>query len=51
MSEKIEVTKERLHDYQLKIIEGSNFSLGKNKKLILNLGNRRKYKIHYQNFI
>ena len=29
--------------------EDNNFSLGKNKKLIPNLGNKRKYKFHYQN--
>ena len=34
--------------YQLEVI-GDNFSLGKNKKLISNLGNKRKYKLHYQN--
>ena len=34
--------------YQLEVI-GDNFFLGKNKKLISNLGNKRKYKLHYQN--
>ena len=37
-----------LPKYQLEVI-GDNFSLGKNKKLISNLGNKRKYKLHYQN--
>ena len=29
--------------------EDNSFSLGKNKKLIPNLDNKRKYKLHYQN--
>ena len=46
--EKIEVKKEALSDYQLKIKEGNNFSLGKNKKLFPNLDNKSKYILHYQ---
>ena len=46
--EKIKVTKEILHEYQLQIIE-DNFSWGKNEKLIINLGNKRKHELHYQN--
>ena len=42
--EKIKVTEEMFSKYQLQIIEDNNFSLGKNKKLIPNLGNKRKYK-------
>ena len=38
-----------LTKYQLQITEDNNFSLGKNKKLISNLGNKRKYKFHNQN--
>ena len=38
-----------LFKYQLQIIEDNNFSLGKNKKLIANLGNKRKCKLHNQN--
>ena len=38
-----------LSDYQLQIIEHNNFFLGKNKKLFPNLGNKRTYKLHYQN--
>ena len=38
-----------LSEYQLQIIESNNFSLGKNKKLIPNLSNKRKYKLNYQN--
>ena len=41
--------KEMLTKYQLQITEDNNFSLGKNKKLIPNLGNKRIYKFHYQN--
>ena len=36
-----------LSEYQLQIIEDKIF--GKNKKLILNLGNKRKYKLYHQN--
>ena len=35
-------------EYQLQIIDDNNFSLGKNKSLC-NLGNKIKYKFHYQN--
>ena len=41
---KVKVTEEMLSEYQLQIIEDNNFSLGRNKKLIFNLGNKRKYK-------
>ena len=34
---------------QLQIIKDNNFSLGKNKKPISKLSNKRKYKLHYQN--
>ena len=46
--EKIEVTEKLLSDYQLQIIGDNNVCLGKNKKLIPNVGNKRKYKLHYQ---
>ena len=39
-----------LSEYQIKIIEDNKFSLAKTKKLIPNLGNKRKYQLHYQNF-
>ena len=48
-SEKIKVTEEMLSKYQLQIMKDNNFSLGKSKKLIPNLGNKIKYKLHYQN--
>ena len=46
---KIKLTEKILCKYQLKIIEDNNFSLGKNRKLIPNRSNKRKYKLHYQN--
>ena len=45
---KVKVTKEMLPDYQLQITEDKNIFLGKNKKLIPNIDNKRKYKLHYQ---
>ena len=47
--EKIKLTEEMLFKHQLKIIEDSNFSLGKNKTFVPNLGNKRKFKLHYKN--
>ena len=46
--EKIKVRKQMLSECQLQIIEGNNFSFGKNKKRIPNLDTKRKYKLHYQ---
>ena len=40
--QEIAVRKEMLSDDQLQIIEDNNFFLGKNKKFILNLGNKIK---------
>ena len=41
-----------LSKYQLQIIKDNDFSLGKKKKLIPNLGDKKKkkkkYKLHYQ---
>ena len=50
LHKKIKVTKEMLPKYQLQIIEYKNFAFGKSKKFIPNLVNKKKYKIHYQNF-
>ena len=47
--ETIEVTEKMLPHYQLKTVEDNNFSLDENKKLIPNLVNKRKHKLHYQN--
>ena len=44
----MKITKKLLPDYQLKIIEDNEFFLGKNEKLIVNLGNKRKYKLQLQ---
>ena len=33
----------------MQVIKDKNFSLGKNKKLILSLGNKRKHNLHNQN--
>ena len=49
VGQKIAVRKEMLSDDQLQIMEDNNFFLGKNKKFILNLGNKVKYKLQYQN--
>ena len=38
-----------MSDYELQIIEDNNFYLGKSKKNIPNLVNRRKYKLYCQN--
>ena len=38
-----------LSDYQLQIINDKDFSLVESKKLSLSQGNKRKYKLHYQN--
>ena len=40
--EKIEVSKDLLSNYQLQIKDDENFSLGRNKKRIPNLGNKVK---------
>ena len=48
MGEKVKIINEMLSEYQLQIIEDNSFSLGKNKKLISNLSNKRKHKLHYQ---
>ena len=40
MGKKIKVA-QKLSEYQLQIIEDTDFSLGKNKKLVLNLSNKK----------
>ena len=49
VDEKIIVIEEMLSAYQLQIIKDKHFSPGKSKKLIPNLGEKEKYKLHYQN--
>ena len=44
--EKIKTQNKMLSECQLQIIEYINYSLGENKKLILNLANKRKCKLH-----
>ena len=51
MGENIKLAEEISREYQLQIIEDNNFTLGKSKNLIPNLSYKRKYKLHYQNFI
>ena len=48
-AEEIKVTKEMLPEYQLQFVKDDNFSLGKNKSLIPNLGNKGNHKLHYKN--
>ena len=48
MGEKIKA-EEMFSKYQLQIKKGNNFPPDKNKRLIPNLGNETKYKLHYQN--
>ena len=47
--EQVKVTEEMMLEYQLQIKKDNSIFLGKNEKLILNLGNKRKYKLHHQN--
>ena len=49
VSETLKVTEQILSKYQQKITEDNNFSIAKNKNLIPNLGNKRKYMLHFQN--
>ena len=45
----IKATEDILSKYQLKKLEQILFFLLKTKKLVPNLGNKRKYKLRYQN--
>ena len=47
--EKINIRKEWLSDYCLKIANVHNITIGSVKKLVLNLINKNSYKIHYRN--
>ena len=47
--EKINIPKEWLSDYCLKIANVHNITIGSVKKLVLNLINKNSYKIHYRN--
>ena len=47
--EKINIPKEWLPKYCLKIANGHNITTGKVKKLVPNLMNKNNYVIHYKN--
>ena len=47
--EKINILKEWLSDYCLKIANGHNITTGTGKKLVPNLMNKNNYVIHYRN--
>ena len=47
--EKINIPKEWLSDYSLKILNACNIITGKVKKLVANLMNKNNYVIHYWN--
>ena len=47
--EKINIPKEWLSDYSLKVLNAHNIITGKVKKLVPNLMNKNYYVIHYRN--
>ena len=47
--DKIETKREMLSDYQLKIADLYNISIGNVKKLVLNFFEKEKYVPHYEN--
>ena len=47
--DKIEIEREMLSDYQLKIADFYNISIGNVKKLVPNFLGKEKYVIHYEN--
>ena len=49
-SDKIEIKREMLSDYQLKIADLDNIPIGNVKKLVPNFFDKEKYVIHYENF-
>ena len=48
-ADKIEIKKELLSDYQLKIADRCNIPIGNVKKVVLNFFNKEKLFIHYNN--
>ena len=48
-SDKIEIEREMLSEYQLKIADLQNISIGSVKKLVPNVFDKEKYALHYQN--
>ena len=47
--DKIEIKRELLSDYQLKIADRYNIPIGNVKKLVPNFFDKEKYVIHYEN--
>ena len=47
--DKIEIKREMLSEYQLKIADLYNISIGNVKKLVSNFLDKEKYVIHYEN--
>ena len=47
--DKIEIKREMLSQYQLKIADLYNIPIGKDKKFVPNFYDREKYVIHYEN--
>ena len=47
--DKIEIKREMLSNYQLKIVDFYNISFGTIKKLVPNFFDKEKYLLHYQN--
>ena len=48
-SDKIEITREILSDYQLKIVDLYNIPIGDVKKIVPNFFDKENYVIHYEN--
>ena len=48
--DKIEIKREMLSDYQLKMADLYNISICNIKKLVLNFFDKEKYMIHYEHF-
>ena len=47
--DKIEIKRELLSEYQLKIADLYNFPISNIKKLVLNVFDKEKYVLHYEN--
>ena len=47
--DKIEIKREMLFEYQLKIADYHNIAIGNVKKLVPNFFDKEKYVIHYEN--
>ena len=49
--DKVEIKKEMLSSYELKIADFYNVPIGNVKKLVPNFFHKEKYLLHYENFI